>query len=230
MKKLLLILLLLGMSCNDTPPPVDPPIDPPVDPIDPPVDPPTDPPPPLSADPTIYIHVDRIQGILTGTNSQNPGLLHGMTFGGWRDPMLVANVCPWAASYLGFTVEGLMFFGETGMRLTREGEAVIIPQLMKENRRCDLDNRNYSEVFLKADGSCARSEMRKSKLKEYRSKLTPHLEKANKMRDKGRSCMNKLVEEGLARSPVIEIGYDSIAGFCQQMQKLEVDNPNSFCN
>ena len=126
MKKILLLLLLAGISvgCNDAPgppdppepppideptdPPVDPPVDPPpvdppVDPppVDPPIDPPVDPPvdpPPSNVD--LYIPMRQVEGIINGTGvpiEQN-AINHGMVWGAGRAFRDAANNCPWSCN------------------------------------------------------------------------------------------------------------------------------------
>jgi len=212
MKKLILVLLLTGCS---EPPSTIPPTDPPPPPIDP-----MPPPQPPEADPSDYIHIDRVDEIIHGT-AVRVGLLHGLTFSGWRDPLSVAARCPSATSFLGFSTTEMVEFGKLGGRLTREGEDFMLPQLQKENRRCFV-GKNFNEKFLKANGDCARSEMRKTRLTEYRDVLTPHMLVANGMRDIAQSCSAKLRAAGAP-------AYDAISGFCSALISVGVINPNTFC-
>lgn len=177
--------------------------------------PPPSPPPPDRADPRDYVSLERIDGIIDGTASA-PGLLHGLAFGGWRDPLYVADHCPWAANFLGFvSPDELREFGLFGAALTREGEDFVVVQLRKENRRCDPTNPNFDPRFLRTDGSCAKSEMRKSRLGEYRSRLEPHLEIVDDTRARAATCQAELLE----RDPITG-AYDSIEGWCRVMNRL----------
>lgn len=185
-------------------------------------DPPPPPPPPptdCQGEPSCYIHIDRVDDILNGTSTQNLGLMHWCPFTNWRDPRDVGNRCgDDVAQYLGFSSSAaILSFGETeGMRLCTNGEQQIVPQLQKKNRRCDAENSNYDERFLKADGSCARSEMRKSRLIEYRAELDPHQNRAIGLRARGGECRTAVVAAGGS-------AFDSAAGFCGSLNKAEAE-------
>lgn len=186
----------------------------------PPVEPPIEPPPTeCQGEPDCYIHIDRVDDILNGTSTQNLGLMHWCPFTNWRDPRDVGNKCGNdVANYLGFGSSAeILSFGEVeGMELCVEGDTQIVPQLQKENRRCDPDNPNYDERFLKADGSCGRSEMRKSRLVEYRARLDPHQNRAIGLRARGGECRTALIAAGGGT-------FDSVAGFCSALKKAEAE-------
>ena len=107
-----------------------------------------------------------------------------MTFGGWRDPLSVAANCPWACDgsdgppFFEMDCGELRAYGNLGQKLVEEGEGFIIPQLRKVNRRCKETHPQHDPRF------CGRSEMRKSRLKEYRFRLDPHKETARTGRDR----------------------------------------------
>ena len=170
-----------------------------------------DPIPPPAPDPADYVNLDRVDDIINGTSSRNPGLLHGLTFGGWRDPLNVAANCPDEVEYIGFADEfKLGDFGAFGMELAREGEDFIIPQLWRVNRRCKANHPKHDPRF------CGRSEIRKSRLAEYRGtkeepRLDAHIEKANVARTLAGRCRSELLANNGS-------AYDSIAGWCQSMR------------
>ncbi|KKL52577.1 hypothetical protein LCGC14_2284080 [marine sediment metagenome] len=172
---------------------------------------PVEPPPPNVPDPAEYINLDRVDDIINGTSSRNPGLLHGLTFGGWRDPLNVAAKCSDEVEYIGFSNAGALHdFGVFGMELALEGEDFIVPQLRKVNRRCKENHPQHDLRF------CGRSEMRKSRLVKYRGteeepRLDAHLDRAAMARGLAGRCRAKLAAN--AGSP-----YDSIAGWCQSMK------------
>jgi len=96
------------------------------------------------------------------------------------------------------------------MVLTREGEDFIVPQLRKVNRRCKENHPEHDPRF------CGRSEMRKSRLLEYRGteeepRLDAHMEKANAARTLAGRCRAELQANGGS-------SFDSIAGWCQSMK------------
>ncbi len=177
-------------------------------------------PEPERADPGNYVRLERVPAILNGTSSQDPGLiadLQFMAWAGWRDPLKVADECPFAcngsqAVYFGLTCDELRGFGAVGQRLVQEGENQIVPQLQKENRRCNPQHRLYDERFLTAKGECARSEMRKTRLSDFRARLARHSTQANAMRDTAQRCRSILVNAG--GKP-----FDSIAGWCSAMKR-----------
>ena len=170
-------------------------------------------PPPDVPDPKNYINLDRVEGIINGTSTKDPGLLHGMTFGGWRDPLAVVAKCPWACDgsdgppFFEMDCAELTAYGNLGQELVQEGEEFIIPQLRKVNRRCKETHPQHDPRF------CGRSEMRKSRLQEYRSRLDPHKETMNWTRGKAGTCRDALIAAGGG-------AYDSIAGWwCGSMTR-----------
>jgi len=175
---------------------------------------PVDSPPPPGPDPTNYIHIDRVPGIIDGTAVQ-VGLLHGLTWGGWRDPLRVAVECASDVRYIGFaSPDELTAFGIFGRELTREGEDFMIPQMRTENRRCNKASPKFDPRFLKANGDCARSEMRKSRLQEYHGtdenpRLDAHMQRVSEATRLAGRCRAKLLDRGYA--------YDSTWGWCQKM-------------
>lgn len=208
----LLLAMLFGCGRGEEPPPPPPPTTTTTVPEPPPPDPP---PPDNRADPRDYVSMERVDGIIDGTAAQ-VGLLHGLTFGGWRDPIYVADHCPWAAGFLGFVApEEMRAFGELGAGLTREGEDFVVPQLRKPNRRCDPDGPNHDPRFLRSDGTCGQSEMRKTRLAEFRSRLDPHMDVVDDTTARAAACQSDL----LRRDP--DTGaYDSIRGWCDVMNRL----------
>lgn len=180
---------------------------------------PIEPPDPNLPKPSDYVNMDRVDDIIEGTSSQNPGLLHGLPYGGWRDPLNVAANCPNEVEYIGFsTPNELVAFGEFGLELTREGEDFIVPQLRKVNRRCDPANPQHDPAF------CGRSEMRKSRLEEYRGteeapRLDAHLKRASDARVLANRCLQTLRANG-------GFAYDSIAGWCQSF--IQAKNQTGF--
>lgn len=180
---------------------------------------PVEPPDPDRPKPSDYVNMDRVDDIINGTSSQNPGLLHGLAWAGWRDPLNVADNCPNDVNYIGFdSGMALRGFGDFGAELTREGEDFIIPQLRKVNRRCDASHPQHDPAF------CGRSEMRKSRLKEYRGteeapRLDAHMAKANEARQLAGRCLQPLRSNG-------GFSYDSIAGWCQSL--MQANNQTGF--
>lgn len=183
--------------------------------------PPPPPPPTTGAVPGDYVHVDRVDGIINGTSSQNPALLHGMVWAGWRDPVALADRCSFACNgtqglYFGKTCDELRDFGAFGLVLLREGENQIIPNLEKDNRRCNPNHRLYDPAFLKGSGQCERAEIRRSRLMEYRGtderpRLRAHKETMNRMRARAQTCATRLRANG-GKS------FDSITGWCAAMK------------
>lgn len=211
-----LMLLLFGCAGINVPAPECPPCKecPPPCP-EPPVEPPVEPPPTIGANPEDYVHIDRVNGIVNGTSSQDPGLMHGLVWGGWRDPLYVAVHCAIDVDYIGFTsVQELADFGETGRALSEEG-TVLIEKLWTKNRRCNPAHPLHDPRFLKSDGSCERSEVRKEVLTEYRSRHDPHLERAADTQRRAQVCRPFLEANG-------GVPYDSIAGWCQSMERAGV--------
>jgi hypothetical protein len=171
-------------------------------------------PPDCQGEPPCYVHYDRVDGIVNGTPARL-ALLHYCPDANWRDPVRVADRCgDDVARYLGFSdSQALREFGDQdGKDLCVEGEERIVPQLENTNRRCDENNPNYDPRFLKSDGDCARSEMRKTRLVEYRSRLDPHEERAVAMRARAGECREAVVAAG-------GNAYDSIAGFCGSLNR-----------
>ena len=248
MKKLLTALLFGTLiACNGTePPPLDPPpVDPPPEECDlipddclegeefdgvacectpvepPPVDPPpVERPPPATSDPGDYVHIDRVDGIVNGTPGA-PNLLHWCPDAMWRDPEKFAVECSDSVGFFGFTTaDDMRFFGNpTGLDLCQYAEHRFIPDLERENRRCTPDHELYDEAFLKEDGTCARSEMRKARLKAFNDNIEgtfgQHRVRSVDMRSKAGTCREWLRNNGGAV-------YDSIAGFCSSLNKAGV--------
>lgn len=174
------------------------------------------PPPLLGAVPGDYVHVDRVDGIIDGTSVRNPGLLHGMVFGGWRDPQNVAHFCSFACDgtqglYFGMTCDELRAFGDTGLRLIREAENQIVPALRKDNRRCRHSHRLFDQAFLKSNGDCARAEITKTRFSRYRGRLNAHKKAMFAMVGRAQTCADELHSAGGG-------SYDSIAGWCRSMR------------
>lgn len=169
-------------------------------------------PPPDGPEPNDYVNMDRVDDIINGTSSQNPGLLHGLTFGGWRDPLFVASKCSDAVSYIGFEDQfDLEDFGNFGLVLASEGEDFIVPQLRRVNRRCNANHPEHDSRY------CGRSEMRKTRLVEYRGteeepRLSAHMDRANHARVLAGRCRNALGVNG-------GFGFDSIAGWCGSLRQ-----------
>ena len=220
----LLIVIVFSVACNQAlstqpnpePPPV---VDPEPEPVpDPEPEPMPEPEP--QDDPADYIHLDRVETIIYGRGGPGPkdavgtsGLLHGATSIGWRSP-LRASRCENSTWYLGYSnARDLVDFGFAGADLVQKGENRIIPILRSPNRRCNPNNIKYDPKFLKPDGTCARSEMRKERLKEYRSRLIPHMEEAYRIEGVAGRCRSTLQSLG-AR------GYDRASGWCVALEEL----------
>lgn len=222
MKSFILSLFLFGLiACGTPQPPNEPdccleePVEPPIEP--PPIDP-VEPEPP-KADPTNYVHINRVPALV----DPKTGIITAeMTFAGWRDLLYMASYCANSTGFLGMSSTEMTDFGNVGADLTREGEDILVPKLQVENRRCSVNNVNFDPAFLKANGECARSEVRKVVLKDYTTRSEEHLDVAIALRNKSQTCRVKLVQAGGRQ-------YDSIKGFCQSLIKAEVSNASVFC-
>lgn len=170
-------------------------------------------PPPGATTPRDYIRISQIDGILNGTNSQNPGLIaeaQFMAWAGWRDPLNVVEYCPDALWYLGATEPEMAAFGDTGAGLVRRAEDTWLPRWAQEgpNRRCGKEP-NPPE----GPGWCEVTNVRKnSEWSGFREEFKAHLAQASLYRARAGRCRGYLVAHGGSE-------YDSIAGWCDSMHR-----------
>lgn len=178
---------------------------------EPPVEPPVEP-PPAGPVPSDYIRLSRVDDILNGTSSQNPGLISKAQFlawAGWRDPLRVAINCPDGLWYLGATEPEMIAFGEAGAAIVRQAEDAWIPRWTNigPNRRCDKEpdpplGLSWCEVTdVRKNGDWAL----------FRVTMDVHLAQATAYRARAARCLNLLSSKGAA--------YDSIAGWCGALHR-----------
>lgn len=163
----------------------------------------TIPEPPPGPPPSDYVHIKRTPHIVEELEIQ----LQFATWAGWRDPEYVADHCAWGCAdgadpLFDVTASEMAAFAETGRHLVVEGRD-LQDDLPIENRRCDPNNPKYDPRFLDENGKCTRSNVRKVRMTDYRTRLDGHMAIAVDMRD---------VAQG---DPIRQTcAYDSIKGWC----------------
>lgn len=119
---------------------------------------------------------------------------------GSRDVRHVARHCPGAAAggrepIFPMTVGEMEDFADRGVELEQELEA-LVAKLQRTNRRCP-EQQNF----------CNRSEVRKEVLKEFRTRLTAHMNLSHEMSARTDGWPGKGVD------------YDSLAGWCDYVNE-----------
>lgn len=150
--------------------------------------------------PEDYPPLDRVPGIIEDLDAA----LQENAWGGWRDPIHVYTNCAWALrpnvdALFPMTHTEMMDFAHAGEGLDSEG-AGFLERLPFVNKRCEASHPEHDARF------CGRSDVLRSRLGEFRGRLTAHLEVARALRD------------GLRDQPGYGDEWDSIKGFCEGQQ------------
>lgn len=212
MKLLALSLLLLPILTACTPPAEPPPEPPPTTtaPVEPPpptttappVEPPVEPPPePGGRAPQDYPPLERVPGVVDDLNNA----LQENAWAGWRDPLYVVEHCadalqPNEGALFPMTSSEMTDFAHVGEGLDSEG-AGFLERLPHVNKRCEESHPEHDARF------CGRSDVLRSRLGEFRGRLTAHLEAARALAD------------GLSGEPGYGSEFNSIAGWCRIQER-----------